>query len=98
MPPASPTPTSWRPVVFDLRRERGTPKARLSYLFPNSSSTQIIVRLRPDLDETERRRALELIRAAVFDPTPRQACKFRGESEPCFALRGGSYVVSGVPS
>jgi hydrophobe/amphiphile efflux-3 (HAE3) family protein len=84
-------------VIFDLRRERGTPKARLSYLFPNNSSTQIIVRLRPDLDEAERRRALDLIRAAVFDPTPRQACKFRGEPEPCFALRGGSYVVSGVP-
>jgi uncharacterized protein len=84
-------------VVFDLRRERGTPKARLSYLFPNSRSTQIIVRLRPDVDEAQRQRALDLIRAAVFDSTPRQACKFRGEPESCFALRGGSYVVSGVP-
>lgn len=34
-------------VVFDLHRARGTPKARLSYLFPNSHTTQIIVRLRP---------------------------------------------------
>ena len=84
-------------VVFDLNRERGTPKARLSYLFPNSRTTQIIVRLRPDLSEGERQRALDLIRAAVFDSTPRNACKFRGEPEPCFALRGGSYVISGVP-
>jgi uncharacterized protein len=84
-------------VVFDLRRPRGTPKARLAYLFPNSRTTQIIVRLRPDLSETERRRALELIRAAVFDPTQRRACSFRGKPEPCFALRGGRYVVSGVP-
>ncbi len=84
-------------VIFDLRRERGTPKAKLSYLFPNSGSTQIIVRLRPDLNEAERQRALQLIRAAVFDRTPRQACRFRGEPEPCFELRGGSYNVSGVP-
>ncbi|MBW8059501.1 MAG: MMPL family transporter [Solirubrobacterales bacterium] len=84
-------------VVFDLRRSRGTPKARLSYLFPNSRSAQIVVRLRPDLSEVERHRALGLIRAAVYDPTPRQACKFRGKPEPCFALRGGRYVVSGVP-
>jgi uncharacterized protein len=84
-------------VVFDLRRPRGTPKARLAYLFPNGRTTQIVVRLKPDLGEAERRRALELIRAAVLDPTPRRACRFRGEPEPCFDLRGGRYVVSGVP-
>jgi uncharacterized protein len=84
-------------VVFDLRRERGTPKARLAYLFPNGHSAQIVLRLREDLSEGERRRALELIRAAVFDPTPRQACTFRGEPEACFALRGGTYTISGVP-
>ncbi|HEU4945508.1 MAG TPA: MMPL family transporter, partial [Solirubrobacterales bacterium] len=85
-------------VVFDLRRERGTPKARLAYLFPNSRTTQIVVRLKPDLDDEERRWALALIRAAVLDPTPRQACRFRGVPEPCFELRGdGRYVVSGVP-
>ena len=41
-------------VVFDLSRARGTPKARLSYLFPNSHSAQIVVRLQPDLSEAER--------------------------------------------
>ena len=43
----------------------------------------ITVRLRPDLDQAARERAIELIRSAVDDPA--------------FALREGSYVVSGVP-
>jgi uncharacterized protein len=85
-------------VVFDLSRARGTPKARLSYLFPNSHSTQIVVRLRPDLSEAERERALELIDAAVHDTSPRKACaEQKGKSAPCFALDGGTYVVSGAP-
>lgn len=84
-------------VVFDLRSARATPKARLAYLFPNNHSAQIILRLRPDLTESERHRAIEAIEAVVRDPVARQACKFRGEPEPCFQLRGGSYVISGVP-
>jgi hydrophobe/amphiphile efflux-3 (HAE3) family protein len=84
-------------VVFDLRRSRGTPKARLSYLFPNRHTAQIIVRLRPDLSAAQQRRAIELIREAVEDPVPRRACRFEGRSEPCFALHGGRYVISGVP-
>jgi hydrophobe/amphiphile efflux-3 (HAE3) family protein len=84
-------------VVFDLARPRGTPKARLAYLFPNARSAQIVVRLKPDLSEAERRRALALISATVEDTTPRQACAERGKPAPCFELRGGSYVVSGVP-
>ena len=84
-------------VVFDLARPRGTPKARLAYLFPNSRSAQIVVRLKPDLSERERRRALELIEAAVAETTPRRACAVNGKPAPCFQLRGGSYVVSGVP-
>jgi hydrophobe/amphiphile efflux-3 (HAE3) family protein len=85
-------------VVFDLSRARGTPKARLSYLFPNSRSAQIVVRLRPDLSEAERGRALELIDAAVNDTTPRKVCaEKKGTAAPCFELEGGSYVVSGAP-
>lgn len=84
-------------VVFDLSRARGTPKAKLAYLFPNSRSAQIVVRLRPDLSESERRKALEAIRAAVFDTTPRRECAFAGKPAPCFQLRGGRYVVSGAP-
>jgi hydrophobe/amphiphile efflux-3 (HAE3) family protein len=84
-------------VVFDLRRKRGTPKPRLSYLFPNKRSAQIVLRLRPDLSEAERHRALGLIRAAVLETTPRRQCAFKGRPAPCFALHGGNYVVSGVP-
>src|SRR5918993_4999697 len=57
-------------VVFDFARPRGTPKARLSYLFPNAKSAQIVIRLAPDLSEGERHRAIELIEAAVEDTTP----------------------------
>jgi uncharacterized protein len=84
-------------VVFDLSRARGTPKARLSYLFPNSHSAQIVIRLKPDLSDAERRRAIDLIEAMVAETTPRKACAERGKPAPCFALEGGSYTVSGVP-
>ena len=84
-------------VVFDLARPRGTPKARLAYLFPNAKSAQIVIRLKPDLSEAERRRAIGLIEAAVEDTTPRAACKADGKPAPCFTLDGGRYVVSGAP-
>lgn len=84
-------------VVFDLRRKRGTPKARLAYLFPNKNTTQIIVRLKPDLSEPERHRAIEAIEAVVRDPVARQKCQFKEEPERCFELKGGRYVISGVP-
>lgn len=84
-------------VIFDFARPRGTPKARLAYLFPNARSAQIVIRLRPDLSDSERRRAIELIEAAVADTTPREECKEGGKPAPCFELEGGSYVVSGAP-
>lgn len=84
-------------VVFDFSRPRGTPKARLSYLFPNARSAQIVIRLRPDLSDADRHRAIGLIEAAVEDTTPRAACKDEGQPAPCFELEKGSYVVSGAP-
>lgn len=84
-------------VVFDLSRARGTPKARLAYLFPNSRSAQIVVRLKPDLSGAERHRALGLIAAAVGDTTPREQCAEKGKPAPCFELENGRYVVSGTP-
>jgi uncharacterized protein len=84
-------------VVFDFARPRGTPKARLSYLFPNAKSAQIVIRLRPDLSEGERHRAIGLIEEAVEETTPRKACKDKGSPAPCFELENGSYVVSGAP-
>ncbi len=84
-------------IVFDIGQKRGTPKARLAYLFPNGHSAQIVVRLRPDLSEAERGHALDLIRAVVADTTPRHACPFKGKPAPCFQLHRGHYVVSGAP-
>lgn len=84
-------------VVFDFARPRGTPKARLAYLFPNARSAQIVIRLRPDLSASERHRAIGLIEAAVAETTPRKACKDGGKPAPCFELQHGSYVVSGAP-
>jgi hypothetical protein len=85
-------------VVFDLHQSRGTPKARLAYLFPNDHSTQIVLRLRPDLSDSERSEALRLIREAVYDTTPRQACTYKGRPEACFGLHGaGTYTITGAP-
>ena len=84
-------------VVFDLSRARGTPKSRLAYLFPNSRSAQVVVRLKPDLSEAERHRAIGLIEAVVDDTVPRQTCAEAGEPAPCFELKGGDFVVSGAP-
>jgi predicted RND superfamily exporter protein len=84
-------------VVFDLARPRGTPKARLAYLFPNAKSAQIVIRLKPGLGEAERRRAIGLIEAAVAETAPRKACAEEGKPAPCFTLEGGRYVVSGAP-
>jgi uncharacterized protein len=85
-------------VVFDLDQGRGTPKPKLAYLFPNNHATQIVLRLRPDLSDAERSRALELIREAVYDTTPRQACAYKGQPEACFGLHGaGTYTITGAP-
>lgn len=84
-------------VIFDFARPRGTPKARLAYLFPNARSAQIVLRLKPDLSQSERRRAIELIKEVVEDTTPREECKEEGKPAPCFELEGGSYIVSGAP-
>jgi hydrophobe/amphiphile efflux-3 (HAE3) family protein len=86
-------------VVFDLAKARGTPKARLAYLFPNSHSAQIVIRLKPGLSEAERHRAIVLIKEAVAETQPRKACAEEkgGKAEPCFALAGGEYVVTGAP-
>ena len=83
-PPSIDDPRFVRAVVFEDGNASGEPKARFSYLFPSSSSALISVRLRSDLDEAERRRAVELVEEIVADDE--------------FRLQGGSYVVSGVPT
>jgi hydrophobe/amphiphile efflux-3 (HAE3) family protein len=95
--PSLTNPNFLAAVVFDLRKARGTPKAKLAYLFPNGESTQIVVRLKPNLSEAERHRAIEAIEAVVRDPVARNECKFKGKPERCFQLHGGTFVISGVP-
>jgi hypothetical protein len=95
--PSLSNPNFLAAIVFDLRRKRDVPKARLAYLFPNGHSAQIILRLRSNLTESERHRAIETIKAVVRDPVARKACKFKGKPERCFQLHGGKYVISGVP-
>ncbi len=82
-PPSLNDPNYVSQVVFDSRYTDGTPKSKFSYLFPSNDSALISIRLRPDLTESERADAIDLIRTAI--------------NEEDFALRSGSYLVSGVP-
>jgi len=71
-------------IVFDPSRAPGCPKARFAFLFPTCDSSLIQARLSPGLSQSQRDRAITLIRqAARLDD---------------FALQGGgSYLVSGGP-
>ena len=71
-------------VVFDPAQEAGTPKERLTYLFPNRDASLITVRLRPDLTDDQRAQAIALFKRAAGDER--------------FGLSDGDYVVSGVPA
>ncbi len=70
-------------IIFDSSKAPGTPKAKFSALFPSPDAALIAARLRPDLSDENRERALDLIAEAVNDPA--------------FALKDGSYVVGGIP-
>jgi hydrophobe/amphiphile efflux-3 (HAE3) family protein len=72
-------------LVFDPARGVNQPKARFAYLFPSSNAAIIHIRLKPDLSDSQRDHALDLIRGAVGD-------KF-------FAMPDHQrYVVTGVPA
>ena len=62
----------------------GVPKSRFAYLFPSPNAAMITIRLKPDLSNSQRRRAIDLFRTAteqrVFQPR-----------------HGAHYIVSGVP-
>lgn len=70
-------------VVFGAGGTRSGPKPRLSYLFPNGESAQIVLRLRSGLDAADRSETIDLVRRAAADPS--------------VALKGASYIVSGSP-
>jgi uncharacterized protein len=72
-------------LVFDSRAgAAGVPKSRFAYLFPSKNSALIQIRMRPDLSEEERRRAISLIQEATGRKT------FRPRE-------GARYIVTGVP-
>jgi hypothetical protein len=70
-------------LVFDPSRGAGTPKARFAYLFPNSRSSVIQVRLKETLTDEQRRDAITQIRGAVAMPE--------------WKLDKASYTVTGAP-
>jgi hydrophobe/amphiphile efflux-3 (HAE3) family protein len=70
-------------LIFDGSKGAGEPKQRFAYLFPSKDAAMITVRLRPDLTDEERSRAIELIKQATGDKR--------------FALDEGKWTVSGVP-
>ncbi|MBA2506832.1 MAG: MMPL family transporter, partial [Thermoleophilaceae bacterium] len=72
-------------LVFDPRRGVGTPKARFAYLFPGKDSAVVQVRLKPNLTDKQKKRAIALTKKAVADP----AFKLRRADQ--------RYVVSGLP-
>lgn len=76
-------PTFVSSIVFDSSQPAGTPKAKFGYLFPSSESALVSVRLQPDISDSDRREAIDLIRQATDDPA--------------FQLKQGSYELSGVP-
>ncbi len=71
-------------VVFDPTRGTNQPKARFSYLFPNSHAALIQVRLKASLTPAQQSQAISWVRHAV--------------KMPIFRLGyGGSYTVTGAP-
>jgi hydrophobe/amphiphile efflux-3 (HAE3) family protein len=70
-------------LVFDPSRGANVPKARFAYLFPNSKSAAIQVRLKESLNDAQRRDAVRQIRAAV--------------AMPQWKLDKGTYTVTGAP-
>src|SRR5436190_1182766 len=72
-------------LVFDSGAGRvGEPKARFAFLFPSKNAALIQIRMKPDLSNSERRRAIDLFERATRNET------FKPKN-------GAHYVVTGVP-
>jgi len=79
-------------LVFDSSKPAGTPKQRFAYLFPNSDSALVTVRMQAGLSESARTRTIELIRQAV---AMRQWQLQHGES---YLVTGEPVIVSDLTS
>ncbi len=62
----------------------GVPKSRFAYLFPSKNAALIQVRLRPNLSDAQKRRAIELIEQAAH-------------ARPFAPQHGARTIVTGVP-
>jgi hydrophobe/amphiphile efflux-3 (HAE3) family protein len=71
-------------LVFDGTKGVYEPKSRFAYLFPSPDAALILIRLKPDLSDSQRKEAIDLIESAVGEKTFKLENKQR-------------YVVSGVP-
>jgi hydrophobe/amphiphile efflux-3 (HAE3) family protein len=72
-------------LVFDAgSNDPGVPKSKFAYLFPSKTSAMITIRLKPDLSDAQRRRAIDLFDTAIRQP------EFRPK-------HGAKYLVTGVP-
>ena len=71
--------------MFDAERGYDQPKTRFAYLFPTKDSALISVRLKPGLSESEKRAAIDDIRAATRMP------EWRLQNSKA------SYTVTGAP-
>jgi uncharacterized protein len=72
-------------LVFDTSAgEVGVPKSRFAYLFPSKNAALIQIRMRPDLTDEQRRRAIDLIEEATAQ-------------RPFRPRHGARYIVTGVP-
>jgi predicted RND superfamily exporter protein len=72
-----------RQIVFGSASGAATPVARFGYLFPTAGAGVIQVRLRAGLGDSQQKRAIALIRAAV--------------AMPAFRIAGARYTVAGEP-
>ena len=72
------------PIVPGAETPERLPKERFAGFFPSDDAALVQVRLRPDLSDAERERAIELIKAAA-------------SSERFEPQRGARLVVTGIP-
>ena len=70
-------------LVFEPRLGAEEPKPRFAYVFPDKNAALIQARLRTDLSASERSHAIDMLRGAA--------------GSRAFALKYGSYVVTGDP-
>ncbi|MCW3064886.1 MAG: superfamily protein-like exporter, partial [Solirubrobacterales bacterium] len=83
-------------IVFDPTLGTYVPKARFAYLFPSPNAALIQVRLKPDLTDAQRARAIALIRQATRLVGP-VAVTATFAKHPLGTSYGGRYTVTGVP-